>query len=220
MAKRIAILISGRGSNMVALADGAADPELGAKIVLVLSNRPEAGGLAHAQERGIATATVDHTAFDDRAGFEAEIQAELEARNVEIVCLAGFMRLLTADFVERWRDRLINIHPSLLPAYPGVAIHERVIHDGVRISGCTVHFVRPEMDLGPIIAQAAVPVLPEDTAETLSKRVLACEHRIYPRALGLVCGGRVRVVSERVVFADRETESAPLFVPPLRGNTR
>ncbi len=220
MSRKTGILISGRGSNMSALIEAAKGPGYPAEIAVVISNNLDAEGLKYAEEAGIATAAIDHRAHDSREAFEHVVDAELREHNVELVCLAGFMRLLTAEFVDGWRDRIINIHPSLLPAYPGVSIHERVVNDGVRISGCTVHFVRAEMDMGPIIAQAAVPVLPDDTADTLAQRVLTSEHRLYPQALRLVADGRVRVVHERVVFADPETESAPLYVPALRGNTR
>ncbi len=213
--KRIGVLISGRGSNLAALIDACATRDFPADIVLVISNRPDAGGLQIAQSTGIQTRTVDHTEYADREAFDAEIDRVLREHDVELVCLAGFMRLLAPGFVEAWRDRLINIHPSLLPAYPGVNIHERVIDDGVRISGCTVHYVRTAMDSGPIVAQAAVPVLSGDTAETLAARVLAAEHEIYPQALRMVADGTARLSGERVVFSARESEAAPLFSPPL-----
>ncbi len=214
--KRAAVLISGRGSNMAALIDAAAKPDYPAEIVLVVSSRADAAGLARAAEAGIATAVVNAKEFGDRAAFEAEINRRLEAAGIEIVCLAGFMRLLSADFVERWRDRLINIHPSLLPAFPGLDTHARALAAGVKLHGCTVHFVRAAMDDGPIIAQAAVPVLAEDTPDALAARVLAVEHRLYPLALALVAVNRARVVDERVVISGLPADAwrGVLFSPP------
>ena len=189
--RRVAILISGRGSNMAALIEAARDPDYPAEIVLVISNRPEAGGLARAAAAGIATAVVDHTAFASKAAFEAALDARLAEASAEIVCLAGFMRLLSPGFVERWRDRLLNIHPSLLPAFPGLDTHARAIAAGAKVHGCTVHFVRAAMDDGPIIAQAEVPVLPGDTPELLAARVLVAEHQLYPGALAEVAAGKI-----------------------------
>lgn len=194
------MLISGRGSNLQALIDAAADPAYPAAIALVLSNIADAGGLERAREAGIATQVIGHKG-KTRQGFDAEIDAALRARGIDLICLAGFMRLLTADFIEAWSDRILNIHPSLLPAYKGLHVHERVIADGVRFTGCTVHFVRPEMDAGPIVAQAAVPVLADDTPDTLAARVLTAEHRVYPLALALVASGRAKVIGDRVVVA-------------------
>ena len=206
--KRVAILISGRGSNMSALIRAAAEPDYPAEIVLVLSSRSDAAGLTRAAEAGIPTAVVRSRDIKDRAEFESAIEGHLNAAGVEIVCLAGFMRLLSEDFVERWRDKVINIHPSLLPAFQGLNTHERAITAGVKLHGCTVHFVRAAMDAGPIIAQAAVPVLSTDTPEDLAARVLGAEHRIYPEALALVASERTRVVQERVVIADLPPEAA------------
>lgn len=196
--RRVAVLISGRGSNLKALLDAAADPDFPAEIVLVLSNQADAGGLAYAAAAGVRAVVIDHRAFPDRAAFDRAIEVELHTAEVELVCLAGFMRLLTAGFVEHWRDRILNIHPSLLPSFRGLDTHARALAAGVRVAGCTVHFVRPEMDAGPIVVQGAVPVLPDDTPDTLAARVLAVEHRIYPLALRLVAEGRARVVGERV----------------------
>lgn len=210
---KVAALISGRGSNLRALIDACAEPDFPAEIVLVLSNNPDAGGLRHAADAGIRSAVVDHRGFADRAGFEAAIGAELSSSGAELVCLAGFMRLLTPDFVERWRDRLINIHPSLLPAFRGLDTHVRALAAGVRISGCTVHFVRPDLDDGPILVQAAVPVRPDDDAEALAARVLEAEHRCYPAALRLIAEGKARVVGERVEV-DAEPAAGGLFNPP------
>ena len=211
--KRVAILISGRGSNMSALIDAAKDPAYPAEIVLVVSNRPDAGGLQRAAENGIATAVVDHTTFGkDRERFEQSLQNVLEQHDIDIVCLAGFMRLLTPWFVSRWTDRMLNIHPALLPAFKGLDTHRRAIEAGVEQHGATVHFVVPEMDSGPIIAQGAVPVLREDSEDALAKRVLAMEHRIYPLALKLVAAGRVHVEDGRcVIEGDVSTEAAALL---------
>ena len=199
--KRVAILISGRGSNMAALIEAARAPDYPAEIALVISNRPDAAGLAHAAEAGIRTTVVDHTEFTDRPAFEAALTERLEAAGVDLVCHAGFMRIVTAGYVDRWRDRLINIHPSLLPSFPGLNTHARALDAGVKVHGCTVHFVRTAVDDGPIIAQAEVPVLAGDTPESLAARVLAAEHRLYPEALARVAAGKVQVVDDRVVLS-------------------
>ncbi len=198
---RLGVLISGRGSNLQALIDACADPGFPAEIVRVVANVPGAAGLDAAARAGIATATVDHKAYPGREPFEAALTAELEAANAQLVCLAGFMRLLTPGFVAHWRDRLVNIHPSLLPAYKGLDTHARALADGVRFTGCTVHFVRPDCDTGPIVIQAAVPVAPDDTPDTLAARVLLSEHRIYPEAIRLIATGRACVEGERVVVS-------------------
>jgi phosphoribosylglycinamide formyltransferase-1 len=196
--RRVAILISGRGSNMAALVAAAQAADYPAEIALVLSNRPDAKGLGTAREAGLVTAVVDHTRFGkDREAFEHALQRELDDRRIDIVCLAGFMRLLTPWFVSRWQERMINIHPALLPAFKGLDTHERALAAGVRIHGATVHFVVPEMDSGPVIAQGALEVRDDDTAATLAARVLAIEHKIYPLALRLVAEGRVRVEDGR-----------------------
>jgi phosphoribosylglycinamide formyltransferase-1 len=197
---RVAVLVSGRGSNLQTLIDECARPGSAAEIVLVLSNVPGAYGLERAAAAGIPTATVDHKAFDGRAPFEDAMQEKLAAAGAELVCLAGFMRLLTAGFVERWRDRMINIHPALLPAYKGLHTHARALADGVRFAGCTVHYVRPDMDAGPIIVQGCVSVLPDDDEDALAARVLTMEHRAYPLALRLIAEGKVRVTDERAVI--------------------
>lgn len=185
--KRVAVLISGRGSNMAALIEAAKAADYPAEIALVISNVPGAGGLALAEANGIATATVDHKAFNrDREAFERALQAELEKHRIDVVCLAGFLRILTPWFVGQWDGRMINIHPALLPAYKGLDTHARALADGAKVHGATVHFVVPDMDAGPIILQEEVPVEPGDTAETLGKRVLAVEHRIYPAALRMI----------------------------------
>jgi len=199
--KRVAILISGRGSNMVALIEAAKDPAYPAEIALVLSNDPDAAGLARAAQAGIETAVVDHKRFGkDREAFERALQTELERRHIELVCLAGFMRLLTPWFVRQWDGRLLNIHPALLPAFKGLDTHARALAAGVKQHGATVHFVVPEMDAGPIVAQAAVPVLPNDTEAALAARVLAVEHRIYPQALRAVAEGRVQIADGRCLI--------------------
>lgn len=193
MRLRIAVLISGRGSNLAALLEACGVPEFPAEIVSVISNIAGALGLARAEGAGVATAVIDHKAFASREAFEDALHALLLAHNVELVCLAGFMRILTPRFVARWTDRLINIHPSLLPAYRGRDTHARALADGARFAGCTVHFVRADVDAGPIIVQAVVPVLAGDDAASLASRVLAAEHRCYPVALRLVAEGRVTV---------------------------
>ena len=191
MKRRTAILISGRGSNMEALIAAAGDGRFPAEIVLVLSNRPDAAGLERARAVGVAARAIDHRGFGkDRAAHEAEIDAVLREAGVETVCLAGYMRLLTPLLVGAWRGRMLNIHPSLLPAFPGLHTHARAIAAGVKLHGCTVHLVTEQMDEGPILAQAAVPVLEGDTEDTLAARVLAREHEIYPAALAAFVSGR------------------------------
>lgn len=209
------ILISGRGSNMQALIEACRAPHFPAEIALVLSNEAAAAGLARAREAGIATRVLDHRGFGkDRAAFERALTAALEEAGVEFVCLAGFMRLLTDTFVDRWRDRLINIHPSLLPAFRGLDTHRRALEAGVRLHGCTVHFVRAAMDDGPIIVQAAVPVLADDDEARLAARVLAAEHRCYPLALRLAAEGRLAVENERCRVAGAPAPDAALINPP------
>ena len=196
---KVAVLISGRGSNLQALIDACAKADFPAEIVRVISNEADAGGLDKAAEAGIPTAVVPHRDYPDRPAFEAELDKEIRAAGTELIALAGFMRLLTEGFVDAWRDRLINVHPSLLPAFKGLHTHERAIDAGVRFSGCTVHYVRPAMDEGPIIVQAAVPILADDDADSLGGRVLAQEHLIYPLALRLIGEGKVRVDGERAI---------------------
>ncbi len=212
--KRVAVLISGRGSNMAALIEAAKDKSYPAAIALVVSNRPEAGGLLIADAEGIATEVVDHSQFGkDRAGFERALQAVLEKHAIDIVCLAGFMRLLSADFVGLWQNRMLNIHPALLPAFKGLDTHKRALADGAKIHGATVHFVVPEMDSGPVIAQGAVAVHKDDSEETLSARVLAVEHRIYPLALKLLAEGRFRVENGRCLIDGAPVPDAATLVP-------
>jgi phosphoribosylglycinamide formyltransferase-1 len=214
--RRVGVLVSGRGSNLAALIAAARDPDYPAAVSLVVSNVPGAGGLSLARESGIPDATVDHRAFAGRAEFDAELDRVLRAAGVEFICLAGFMRLLTPGFVDLWRDRMLNIHPSLLPAFPGLDTHARALKEGVRVAGCTVHFVRAKMDVGPIVAQAAVPVLDGDDEAALAARVLKAEHRIYPAALRLVAAGKARVDGERVVFDGVGGDPGGVLVnPPL-----
>jgi phosphoribosylglycinamide formyltransferase-1 len=199
--KRVAILISGRGSNMAALIEAAKDKQYPAEIVLVISNRPDAGGLSVAQAAGITTAVIDHTQFGkDRADFERAVQALLEKYRVDLVCLAGFMRLLTPDFVSKWHLRILNIHPALLPAFKGLDTHKRALQAHAKIHGATVHFVAPEMDSGPIIAQGAITVGATESEDMLALRVLEVEHRIYPLALKVVAEGRVSVENGRCLI--------------------
>jgi phosphoribosylglycinamide formyltransferase-1 len=215
--KRTAILISGRGSNMTALIDAARDESYPAEIALVVSNRPDAAGLQHAAAAGIATAIVDHKRYGkDRGAFERALQDVLIEHWIEIVGLAGFMRILTAWFVAQWPDRMLNIHPALLPAFKGLDTHRRAIEAGVRDHGATVHFVVPEMDSGPIIAQGRVPVFPDDTEAALAARVLAVEHRIYPLALKLVASDRVRVVDGQCVIDGALTAEDAALLPGAR----
>jgi phosphoribosylglycinamide formyltransferase 1 len=196
--KRVAILISGRGSNMASLLDAAAAADYPATIALVLSPRPNAGGIARANEAGVATAVVDHKNYPDREAFERAMDAALVEAGIEIVCLAGFMRVLTPWFVARWVGRMINIHPSLLPLFRGTHTHRQALDAGVRVHGCTVHYVVPELDSGPIIAQACIPVFPGDDEDALAARVLVEEHRIYPQALAQLASGEARLSGQRV----------------------
>jgi phosphoribosylglycinamide formyltransferase-1 len=212
--KRAAVLVSGRGANMTALIAAAKRADYPAEIALVLSNRPDAAALGRARDSGIPTAVVDHTLYGkDREAFERAVEAVLENHRIELVCLAGFMRLFTPWLVARWAGRMLNIHPALLPAFRGLHTHERALEAGVRIHGATVHFVVPEVDSGPIVAQAAVPVLDRDTPETLAERVLAVELRLYPLALALVAGGKVSIAGERVQGEAASAPGARLIVP-------
>lgn len=210
--KRVVILISGRGSNMEALLDAG----LPAEFAAVISNNPAARGLEIARARGLATAVLDHHDFSERGEFDAALAALIDRHHPDLVVLAGFMRVLTEPFVARYTGRLLNIHPSLLPAFPGLHTHRRAIEAGVRIHGCTVHFVTPALDLGPIVIQAAVPVRPDDTEEALAARVLAEEHRIYPQAVRWFCEDRLRLDEKgRVVLDAVSVPEGTLTVPRI-----
>ena len=214
-AKRTAILISGRGSNMAALVEAAAAPGFPACVELVLSDRAEAAGLAFARSQGIATQALERRQFSSKEAHDEAIEAALRGAGIELVCLAGYMRLLTKSFVDAWAGRMINIHPALLPSFKGLDTHARAREAGVRIHGCTVHFVTFETDAGPIIAQAAVPVLVGDTPETLGARVLQAEHALYPLAFELVASGKARVEEGKTVFSDiAEAEAGAVIVSP------
>ena len=210
--KGIVILISGRGSNMEALLAA----RLPARVAAVISNNPQARGLGIARDRGIAVAVVDHRAFADRAAFDVALAAAIDRHRPDLVALAGFMRILTPSFIERYSGRIMNIHPSLLPAFPGLHTHRRALEAGVRIHGCTAHFVTLDLDSGPVIVQAAVPVQPGDTEEQLAARVLAQEHRIYPQAIRWFCEGRLRLGRNDSVTVDAARAlDGVLTVPPL-----
>lgn len=187
MKRRVAVLISGSGSNLQALIDAAAEDDYPAEIVLVISNKPGALGLQRAEQAGIANLTINHRDYDDRPAFEAALDDALRSAGAEIICLAGFMRVLTADFVNRWQGRILNIHPSLLPAFKGLNVQQQAIDAGAEVSGCTVHIVTPDLDDGPILGQREVPVEPTDTAETLAARILEQEHLLYPACLRDFC---------------------------------
>jgi len=199
--KRVAVLISGRGSNLSALLTACAGPGYPAKIVLVLSNVASAGGLDVARAANIPTAVISHKDYDNRESFDAAMTAELKKANVDLICEAGFMRIHSDAFTREWEGKLLNIHPSLLPAFKGIKVHEQALAAGVKITGCTVHFIVTELDSGPIVCQAAVPVELDDTPETLAARVLKAEHKIYPEALALVASGKARLEKGRVVFS-------------------
>ena len=212
--KRAAILISGRGANMASLIEAAKQPDYPAEIALVISNRQDAAGLVCARANNITADVIDHRQFgEDREAFEVAVQAQLELHRIDIVCLAGFLRLFTPSLVSRWSGRMINIHPALLPAFKGLHTHERALAAGVKIHGASVHFVVPEVDSGPIIAQAAVPVFDDDTAETLAARVLAAELRLYPMALALMASGKSQIIADRVCNAVAVASDGRLFVP-------
>ncbi|MBZ9989372.1 phosphoribosylglycinamide formyltransferase [Mesorhizobium sp. BH1-1-5] len=222
--KRTVVLISGRGSNMTALIAAAADPSYPAEIVGVISDRANAAGLGIAQSRGIATKVVQRADHPSKDAYDAAIDAALTGFGADIVALAGYMRILGRGLVEKWQGRMVNIHPALLPAFKGLDTHARAIRAGVRIHGCSVHFVTPEMDDGPIIAQAAVPVMVGDNEDTLAARVLKVEHRLYPLALGLVAEGKACMEKGHTVFAhfadDADNATSVVMAPdPLREET-
>jgi len=210
---KIGVLISGSGTNLQALIDACKDDDFPAEITIVISNNANAFGLERARVAGIDVAVIDHRDYEDRDQFEAALTTELKQHKVRLVCLAGFMRILNPSFVRSWQDRLINIHPSLLPSYKGLHTHERALEDGIRITGCTVHYVRADVDTGPIIIQAAVPVLPHDTPENLAERVLEAEHIIYPEAVRLVASGTARVRGFKVIIDGMPTPDHTLVSP-------
>lgn len=210
---KLGILISGRGSNLRALIESCNAPDYPAEIATVITNRPDAAGLQVATAAGIETHIIDHTTFADRRAFDAALDQALRQAGVELVCLAGFMRLLTPAFVESWWNALINIHPSLLPSFPGLHTHRQALEAGVRITGCTVHYVRPQTDTGPILVQAAVPVLIGDDEATLAARVLAAEHQCYPLAVRMIAQGQIQVENERAVLDTTIPPEATLINP-------
>ncbi len=210
---KVGVLISGRGSNLQALIDACAAADFPAEIVTVISNEPAAAGLGRARQAGLDARAIDHRDFADRGRFEAALTEALEAAGADFVCLAGFMRVLTDRFVRHWLGRAINIHPALLPSFPGTDSHARALTAGVKLHGCTVHYVWPEVDAGPIVGQAAVPVLTGDDEASLAARVLAAEHQLYPRCLRLIAEGRTRVVENRVEI-DGVAPSGPLLIHP------
>ncbi len=213
MSLKAAVLVSGRGSNLQALIDACSNTDYPAEIAGVVSNVPDVFALERASDAGIATRVVDHREFDGREGFEAALQQVLGELGAEFICLAGFMRILTGGFVARWQDRLINIHPSLLPAFKGLHVHEQALAAGVRFSGCTVHYVVPEMDSGPIIVQGVVPVLADDTPDSLAARVLEAEHQCYPLALKLIGEGRV-AIEDGIVRIDGAASPGGVILNP------
>jgi phosphoribosylglycinamide formyltransferase-1 len=214
MKKRVAILISGRGSNMMALVEAARAPGYPADIALVVSNRPEAPGLERARAAGLEALAIDHKGFATREAFDDAVDTALRDAGIDLVCQAGFMRIQSAAFATRWLGRQINIHPSLLPSFKGLHPQQQALDAGVRIAGCTVHYVTPELDAGPIVAQAAVPVLPGDTAETLAERILTAEHKLYPMALRLVAAGEAVLEGGRVLLQGAVNQQACLMSPP------
>lgn len=211
--RRVGVLISGRGSNMQALVRAAEAADYPAEIAVVISNRPDAKGLDWARSQGLPAVVVDHKQFPDRASFERQLDETLHAHGVQLVALAGFMRLMTAEIVTRWQGAMINIHPSLLPSFTGLNTHQRAIEAGVKIAGCTVHFVTPEMDEGPIVAQAAVPVLPSDTEDTLADRILTVEHQLYAQALSWVASGQVTYETARTARYGGIDHNSSYMVP-------
>ncbi|WP_417429901.1 phosphoribosylglycinamide formyltransferase [Kiloniella sp.] len=211
---KVGVLISGRGSNLQALLDAAADPAFPAEIVLVISNVPDVAGLERAKKAGVATATVNHRDYKSRVDFDNAVTETLENSDVEFVCLAGFMRLVTKEFVEHWHNRMINIHPALLPLFPGLDTHQRALDEGCKLHGCTVHFVRHEMDSGPIVGQAAVPVLPEDTESSLAARVLTAEHRLYPECLKLIAQKNITILDNKLTFKETSQTTEEMICNP------
>ncbi|WJR67440.1 phosphoribosylglycinamide formyltransferase [Neorhizobium sp. CSC1952] len=212
--KRVAVFISGSGSNMLALADACAAPDFPAEIVAVISDKPSAGGIEKAEARGIRTLVFERKQFAGKPEHEAAILAALDEVKPDILCLAGYMRLFSGDFISRYEGRILNIHPALLPLFPGLHTHQRAIDAGMKIAGCTVHFVTEGMDEGPIVAQGAVPVLADDTAETLAARILTVEHRLYPLSLKLLAEEKVRMEGAKAVFSDLPAKDEAKLISP------
>ena len=215
MKKRVAILISGRGSNMMALVEAARAPHYPAEIASIISSSPDAAGLAWAKAQGLPGTAIDHKAYATREAFDDAVHAALIEARTDLIALAGFMRIQSAAFVQKWQGRQLNIHPSLLPLFKGLQPHRQALDAGVKISGCTVHFVTEEMDSGPIVAQAAVPVFGHDTSDTLAARILEVEHKLYPHALALVASGRCRLEGGKVIAETTAHATNPLFSPHL-----
>lgn len=215
MKKRVAILISGRGSNMMALVEAARAPGYPAEIVSIVASRPDAAGVAWAEAQGLPTVALDHKSYATREAFDDAVHAALTEARVDLIALAGFMRIQSAAFVRKWQGRQLNIHPSLLPLFKGLHPHKQALDAGVKISGCSVHFVTEEMDSGPIVAQAAVPVLDGDTPETLAARILVAEHKLYPHALALVASGRAILNGGSVRSGSTASRPDGLFSPQL-----
>lgn len=214
----LGVMISGRGSNLQALIKACASPHFPAHIVCVIANKGSAGGLELAKAAGIPAIVVPHTGFATREAFDVAVDTVLRQHNVELVCLAGFMRVLSGDFINRWTNAIVNIHPSLLPSFRGLHTHERTLEAGCKVAGCTVHFVRPELDDGPIIAQAAVPVLDDDTPDRLAARILEEEHRLYPEAIRAIADGRITIEGNRVKIKGATPTTQPLLNPaPKKG---
>jgi len=216
MAKlRLGVMISGSGTNLQALINACADKDYPAEIVTVISNRPNVMGLERAEKAGIKAITLDHKSYETREAFEDDLHATLQEHKVQLVCLAGFMRILNAEFVNRWKDRMVNIHPSLLPSYKGLHTHARAIEDGVRFGGCTIHYVRPEMDNGPIIMQTAIPIASDETEESLIAKTLEQEHKMYPAAVRMIAEGKARVSGNKVVFGDEINIGDTRLISPI-----
>ncbi len=211
---KLGVLFSGRGTNLQAILDACQDPSFPAEVALALSNKPDAPGLARAQKANVPSSVINHKDFADRSSFEQAMNARLDEAGVQLICLAGFMRLLTPTFVNHWNGRAINIHPSLLPAYPGLNTHARAINDGARFAGCTVHFLSAETDAGPIIAQAATPINASDTPDSLASRVLEAEYEIYQRAIRWVAEGRITLHEGRVMIDDAG-DDASFYLPTV-----
>lgn len=217
--KRVGILISGRGSNMRSLVEASRAADCPYDVVVVIANRPDAAGLAWAKEQGIPALGLDHMRYENRGHFEGQLHTVLTASKVDLVACAGFMRLMTPDFVQRWHDRMLNIHPSLLPAFKGLHTHEKALAAGVKVAGCTVHLVRAEMDDGPILGQAAVPVHEADTPETLAERILSAEHKLYPFILSAFASGKITIAGERVSWSASVNQGDTLFSPKLHATS-